>query len=124
MQKDMGRPAMSAAMWAFAFLCAAVMAVSSAAVRYFSGVYSGYRNTLSYELKKTYADSADLFATLAEKPEMFFLWCCDCILFYSNKFGMSYAELNLYLFVIGQPMLILLFVGLFFMQTRRLSVTY
>ncbi len=75
-QKGMRRPAMSSGMWAFALLCAAVMAVSSAAVRYLSGVYTGYRNTLSYELKKTYADSADLFATLAEKPEMFFLWCC------------------------------------------------
>ena len=117
----MRRPAMSAGMWAFALLCAAVTAVSSAAVRYLSGVYTGYRNTLSYELKKTYADSADLFATLAEKPEKFFLWCCDCILFYANRYGMSYAELNLYLFVIGQPMLILLFGGLFLMQTRRLS---
>ncbi len=119
-QKDMRITTMSAGMWAFALLCAALMAVSSAAVRYFSGVYTGYRNTLAYELKKDYADSADLFATLAEEPEKFFLWCCDCILFYANRYGMSYAELNLYLFVIGQPMLILLFGGLFLMQTRRL----
>lgn len=75
---------------------------------------------MSYYLKKSYSGHADLFATMLEKPSMFFLWCCDCILFYANRYGMSYAELNLYLFVIGQPMLILLFLGLFVMQTRRL----
>jgi hypothetical protein len=111
---------MSTGMWLFTLICVAVVAVSSGFVRYFSGVYTGYRNTMRYELKKSYADSGDLFATLVEQPEKFFLWCCDCILYYSNVWGMSYAELNLYLFVIGQPMLILLFGGLFLLQTLRL----
>jgi hypothetical protein len=113
-------PVMSAAMWTFTACCTFIIILLSLVVRHFSGVYTGYRNNMSYYLKKSYSGHADLFATMLEKPSMFFLWCCDCILFYANRYGMSYAELNLYLFVIGQPMLILLFLGLFVMQTRRL----
>jgi hypothetical protein len=117
----MKRSAMSTKMWIYTFICVFVVLSSSAVVRYFSGVYTGYKNNMSYFLKKSYSSSTDLFSTMIEKPKMFFLWCCDCILYYANEYGMSYAELNLYLFVIGQPMLITLFAGLFIMQTIRIK---
>lgn len=112
---------MSVNMWVYTAFCTAVVVVLGVIVRYFSGVYTGYHNNMKYFLKKSYLSSTDLFATMLAKPAMFFLWCCDCILYYANQYGMSYAELNLYLFVIGQPMLIVLFAGLFIIQTIRIK---
>ncbi|MGN6616040.1 MAG: hypothetical protein ACTHJ5_02580 [Ilyomonas sp.] len=56
-----------------------------------------------------------------------FLWCCDCILFYAKALHLSYEELNIYLFIIWQPYLIILFFVLFILQNlkyRRLKKTF
>ena len=62
-----------------------------------------------YYLQKNYKDAAALFTILTEKDTDIFLWCCDCILFYAKKLNVSYGELNIYVFIIWQPYLIILF---------------
>lgn len=73
-----------------------------------------------YYLKKTYSSSEDLLGTLATNPSRLFLWCCDCIQFYALKMGITYEQLNIHLFVILQPMLIVMFFVLFVVQSLRL----
>ena len=73
-----------------------------------------------YYLKKTYSNSEDLLMTLATNPSRLFLWCCDCIQFYASKMGITYEQLNIHLFVIVQPMLIVMFFVLFIVQSLRL----
>jgi hypothetical protein len=114
------KPVLTRAMWVFASLCTGVMVLLFVLTHRLAVLKSGQTNQMSYYLAKDYASSGELFSALFNHPGRFFLWCCDCILYYSNVWGMSYAELNLYLFVIGQPMLILLFGGLFLLQTLRL----
>jgi hypothetical protein len=81
---------------------------------------------LHYYLKHDYKNSTELFnalPNLTNRHNAFFLWCCDCILFYAKQYNMSYEELNIYLFVIIQPYLIVLFIGLYIskvIETRRL----
>jgi hypothetical protein len=61
------------------------------------------------------------FQTLATNPSRLFLWCCDCIRYYALQLGLTYEHLNIHLFVILQPMLILMFFVLFIIQSRKLS---
>jgi hypothetical protein len=78
---------------------------------------------IHYYLKHNYKNSEELFNKLpsvSNKNNEFFLWCCDCMLYYAKKCGMSYEEINIYLFVILQPYLILLFFVLFIGQTMKL----
>ena len=87
-----------------------------------------HRNTshsenIHYYLKRNYKNSEELYAKLpsvSNKNNEFFLWCCDCMLYYAKRCGMSYEEINIYLFVILQPYLILLFFVLFIDQTVSL----
>jgi len=74
-----------------------------------------------YYLKSNYDSDQDLMATLLARPSKLFLWCCDCIQFYAVKMGLTYEQLNIHLFVILQPALILMFATLFVIQTVRLS---
>lgn len=73
--------------------------------------------------KKGYASTFDLFTTLLsngfDSTNNFFLWCCDCILYYATLIGLTYEELNLILFVFLQPMLILMLLVLYFRERRR-----
>jgi len=73
-----------------------------------------------YYLNKTYSSSEDLLGTLAANPSKLFLWCCDCIQYYALKMGLTYEQLNVHLFVILQPMLIVMFFVLFLVQSLRL----
>jgi|LakMenEpi03Aug12_release.lakeMendotaPanAssembly.Ray.scaffolds.fasta_scaffold640808_1 hypothetical protein len=113
------KPVLTRAMWVFASLCTGVMVLLFVLTHRLAVLKSGQTNQMSYYLAKDYASSGELFSALFNHPGRFFLWCCDCILYYVNLFGMSYAELNIHLFVILQPMLTLLFMGLLRMQTRR-----
>ncbi len=73
-----------------------------------------------YYLSDEYRSSKELFGVLfdAIKKDVskIFLWCCDCILYYAKSNNLSYEELNIYLFVIWQPYLILLFLTLYLME--------
>lgn len=113
------KPVLYRTMWVFASLCTGVMVLLFVLTHRLAGLKPGQTNQMSYYLVKDYENSAELFSALFNHPGSFFLWCCDCILYYANLFGMTYAELNIHLFVILQPMLTLLFMGLFWMQTRR-----
>lgn len=73
-----------------------------------------------YFIKNDYTSTGDLFSTLAQKPDRLFAWCCDCIRYYAIKMGITYEQLNIHLFVIIQPMLIILFFVLFLIQSSRL----
>ena len=113
------KPVLTRPMWIFASLCVGVMLLLYALTHHYTSFKSGQTNRMSYFLAKDYASGADLFAALFDHPRSFFFWCCYCILYFANVYGMTYAELNVHLFVILQPMLILLFAGLFWMQTGR-----
>ena len=76
-----------------------------------------------FYLKTNYIDQSDLFSTLSQKgiksSNNLFLWCCDCIMFYARKFNISYGTMNLLIFVIFQPMIILiLFLWIIFQRIR------
>lgn len=68
---------------------------------------STYASNPSYSLKKDYKDQSQLYNTLVtegfKSSDKLFLWCCDCIEFYSKMFGISYSTLNLIIFVIIGP---------------------
>jgi hypothetical protein len=76
-----------------------------------------------YLKKDGYHSSRELFTALFSKGfdsvNAFFYWCCDCIYYYGMVWGLSYQEMNIVLFVILQPLLILLFFILWIIEKRR-----
>jgi hypothetical protein len=73
----------------------------------------------TFFLQNDYKSSKQLFVTLSGSGtnsvrELFF-WCCDCIMYYSRVCGVTYAFMNILLFVVLQPLLI----GLFFILWLR-----
>ena len=76
-----------------------------------------------FYLQKNYASSHQLFNVLGERGtnslDSFFLWCCDCIAYYAKVMGLTYEQLNIILFVIGQPLLIVLFMLLYILERRK-----
>ncbi len=85
----------------------------------------GAQFTQHFYLEKEYRDQSHLFSVLGNvlstNVNMVFLWCCDCILFYAKATGLTYEELNVYLFIIWQPYLILLFMYLFFNEWHKFN---
>jgi len=69
---------------------------------------NGVHKTHYYLINK-FSTSSDLFGILLKQKNTngLFLWCCDCIQFYADKLGYSYEELNIVLFIILQPALII-----------------
>jgi len=87
-----------------------------------STILMGNKTSIThYYVKSNYDSSKDLFLALANNPSRLFVWCCDCIRYYALQLGLTYEQLNIHLFVILQPMLILMFFVLFLMQSFRLS---
>ena len=70
---------------------------------------SGRQHRVHYYHSKNYESAGSLFIDLAKQrsTDGIFEWCCDCIQFYAEKFGFSYEELNIVLFVILQPAMII-----------------
>jgi hypothetical protein len=84
--------------------------------------YIGDRTTVTkYYLVKDYKGQIHLFQTLFDKPQKLFLWCCDCILFYAKWMGITYEELNIHLFVIFQPMLIIFLIYVSYNFANKLN---
>jgi len=79
----------------------------------------GHTSVTRYYLVKDYRSNSHLFHTLIEKPSKLFLWCCDCILYYAKELGITYEELNIYAFVIVQPMLIAFLLCIAVIQTIK-----
>jgi hypothetical protein len=80
-----------------------------------------------YYLKKDYNSTKELFSTLStqgvKSTNNLFKWCCDCISYYAELTGFTYEEMNIILFVIGQPLLILFFLSLFLRERfKRKSI--
>lgn len=72
---------------------------------------------------KKYDTFSELYSALLNQHSVngFFNWCCSCIDFYAHKLGCTYEELNIYLFVILEPVLILLLLGLLIYKSKQYS---
>lgn len=59
---------------------------------------------------KHFNSSSELYSDLLNQhsTNSFFNWCCDCIQFYADKLGCTYEELNIYVFVILEPLIIII----------------
>lgn len=70
---------------------------------------------------KHFNSSSELYSDLLSHNSMngFFNWCCDCIQFYADQLGCTYEELNIYLFVILEPLIILILTGLLIYKWRK-----
>jgi hypothetical protein len=79
--------------------------------------------TYSFFLENDYHSSGQLWGKLANEGlssvNHLFLWCCDCIMYYARSMGVSYAFLNIMLFVVLQPFLILVFLLLWLYERKR-----
>ena len=49
-----------------------------------------------------------------------FYWCVDALKFYANYWGMTYEELNVWIFCIIEPIVFVLMVATIIVQTIRL----
>lgn len=79
-----------------------------------------------FYLKGDYDSSSELFTVLSEQgfnsTNDLFLWCCDCIAYYAKVTGITYEEMNIVLFVVGQPLLILIFIFLFLRERYKRKI--
>ena len=69
---------------------------------------------------KKFETASELYANLlsSRTTNEFFNWCCSCIDFYAHKLGLTYEELNIILFVILQPCIIILLLCLLIFSKR------
>jgi hypothetical protein len=85
------------------------------------------KKTYHYFLKESYHSSRELFSVLGNQglksTNNLFKWCCDCISYYAKVTGYTYEEMNIILFVIGQPSLIIFFMILFFRERYKRKTT-
>ena len=51
--------------------------------------------------------------------ETFFVWCVELMRFLANMSGMTYKEINVYIFLVLQPALIILFFVLWRIEVAR-----
>jgi hypothetical protein len=49
-----------------------------------------------------------------------FDWCVNVLIYWANVFGMTYKEINVWIFVILWPLLTLLLIGIIVMQYRTI----
>jgi hypothetical protein len=69
---------------------------------------------------KHFNSSSELYSDLISQHSTngFFNWCCDCIQFYADKLGYTYEELNIILFVILEPCIILFLLILLILKRK------
>jgi hypothetical protein len=72
---------------------------------------------------KKYKTAGELYSDLLHQDSInnFFTWCCSYIDFYAHKLGCTYEELNIYLFVILEPLLILMLLVLLINKNKQYS---
>lgn len=70
---------------------------------------SNLEHSTHYYLIKNNPTTSNLFNELLKQKNTngLFQWCCDCIQFYAVMLGYSYEELNIVIFVILQPAIII-----------------
>jgi hypothetical protein len=49
-----------------------------------------------------------------------FDWCVNVLIYWANVFGITYKEINVWIFVIIWPLLTLLLIGIIVMQYRMI----
>lgn len=49
-----------------------------------------------------------------------FDWCVNVLIYWANVFGITYKEINVWVFVIIWPLLTLLLIGIIVMQRRMI----
>lgn len=49
-----------------------------------------------------------------------FDWCVNVLIYWANVFGLTYKEINVWVFVIIWPLLTLLLIGIIVMQRRMI----
>jgi hypothetical protein len=49
-----------------------------------------------------------------------FDWCVNVLIYWANVFGMTYKEINVWIFVILWPLLTILLIGIIVMQYRTI----
>ena len=49
-----------------------------------------------------------------------FDWCVNVLIYWANVFGITYKEINVWVFVIIWPLLTLLLIGIIVMQYRTI----
>jgi hypothetical protein len=53
--------------------------------------------------------------------DQIFDWCVNVLVYWAGIFGISYKEINVWVFVIVWPILTVILVGVIVMQQRRIS---
>ncbi len=78
-----------------------------------------------YYLKKNYSSFSEVYHALEKKginsTNDFFKWCCDFISYSGKLVGLSYEEMNILIFVIIQPLMIVVFFLLYILEKRKLN---
>ncbi len=66
----------------------------------------------------------DMVEATIEKADMntVFYWCVDTLKFFAARWGMTYEELNVWVFCIIGPIIFTLTVFIILVQARKLSV--
>ena len=49
-----------------------------------------------------------------------FDWCVNLLIYWANAFGITYKEINVWIFVIIWPLLTILMIGMIVMQYRTI----
>jgi hypothetical protein len=50
-----------------------------------------------------------------------FDWCVDVLVYWAQVFGMTYKEINVWVFVIIWPILTLVLIAIIFLQQRKIK---
>lgn len=50
-----------------------------------------------------------------------FDWCVNVLIYWANVFGLTYKEINVWVFVIIWPLLTILLIGIIVMQYRTIK---
>ena len=52
--------------------------------------------------------------------DQIFDWCVDVLIYWSGIFGITYKEINIWVFVIIWPLLTIILIGIIVIQRRRI----
>ena len=53
--------------------------------------------------------------------DQIFDWCVNVLIYWANVFGITYKEINVWVFVIIWPLLTILLIGILVMQYRMIK---
>ena len=50
-----------------------------------------------------------------------FVWCVEILIYWANVFGITYKEINVWVFVIIWPIMTILLIGILVVQRRKIK---